>query len=220
MSSYRYVVFPRGKQPTADEVREFQQFAGALANQFAWGTSRDDGRLALAIDRAACDHVQQIDSGFAKVIRRWESHGCELLPHLAFVKDSAALKPAPSFAWLANDGRGTVQSRRAETFLTAKELAAKEAIGRSLLAVERTVQRYALLERIAAATPYALMAIAAATTIGVGIYVRERLLDSGRERRQQTIERMLDDAASTPTEPRGASLRGNDAKTRKGVTGL
>ena len=207
MSSYRYVVFPRGKQPTADEVREFQQFAGALANQFAWGTSRDDGRLALAIDRASCDHVQQIDSGFAKVIRRWESHGCELLPHLPFVKDSAALKPAPSFAWLANDGRGTVQSRRAESLLTAKELAAKEAIGRSLLAVERTVQRYALFERIAAAMPYALMALAAVTTIGAGIYVRGRLLESGRERRQETIERMLEDSPSTAIAPPDSSPR-------------
>ena len=62
MSSYHYVVFPRGKQPTADEVREFQKFAGALANQFAWGTCRDDGRLALAVDRQSCDHVQQIEA--------------------------------------------------------------------------------------------------------------------------------------------------------------
>ena len=192
MSSYHYVVFPRGKQPTADEVREFQKFAGALANQFAWGTCRDDGRLALAVDRQSCDHVQQIDPGFAAVIRRWESHGCELLPHLAFVKDAAALKPTPSFAWLLQDGRGTVQSRRAESQLTAKEQAAKEAIGRSMLAVQRTIDQYALVQRIAAALPYALVAIAALTTIGMGLYIRERLLNSGRETRQATIQRELE----------------------------
>ncbi|MBA4107493.1 MAG: hypothetical protein C0485_17285 [Pirellula sp.] len=191
MSSYHYVVFPRGKQPTADEVREFQKFAGALANQFAWGTCRDDGRLALAVDRQSCDHVQQIDPGFAAVIRRWESHGCELLPHLAFVKDAAALKPTPSFAWLSQDGRGTVQSRRAEGQLAAKEQAAKEAIGRSMLAVQQSIERYALVQRIAAALPYALVAIAAVTTIGMGLYIRERLLNSNRESRQATIERTL-----------------------------
>jgi hypothetical protein len=202
MSSYHYVVFPRGKQPTADEVREFQKFAGALANQFAWGTCRDDGRLALAVDRQSCDHVQQIDPGFAAVIRRWESHGCELLPHLAFVKDAAALKPTPSFAWLVQDGRGTVQSRRAESQLAAKEQAAKEAIGRSMLAVQRTIDQYALVQRIAAALPYALIAIAAITTIAMGLYIRERLLNSDRETRQETIERALENPLPT-SEPRG-----------------
>lgn len=206
MSAYRYVLFPRGKQPTADEVRELQSFAGALANQFAWGTCRDDGRLALAVDRQSCDHVQQIDPGFAAVIRRWESHGCELLPHLAFIKDAAALKPTPSFAWLAHDGRGTVQSRRAESALVAKEQAAKEAIGRSMLAVQHTIDRYALVQRLAAAVPYGLIAIAAITTIGMGLYIRERLLNSGRERRQATIERALEDSSSS-SEPRGSSQR-------------
>jgi hypothetical protein len=206
MSSYRYVVFPRGKQPSADEVREFQKFTGALANQFAWGTCRDDGRLALAVDRQSCDHVQQIDPGFAAVIRRWESHGCELLPHLAFVKDAAALKPTPSFAWLAHDGRGTVQSRRAESQLVAKEQAAKEAIGRSMLAVQHTIDRYALVQRLAAAVPYGLVAIAAITTIGMGLYIRERLLNSGRERRKETIERALEDSSSS-SEPRSSSPR-------------
>jgi hypothetical protein len=206
MSAYRYVLFPRGKQPTADEVREFQKFAGALANQFAWGTSRDDGRLALAVDRQSCDHVQQIDPGFTAIIRRWESHGCELLPHLAFVKDAAALKPTASFAWLVQDGRGTVQSRRAENVMAAKELAAKEAIGRSLLAVQQTVEQYALLQRIASAVPYALIAIAAVTTIVTGLYIRERLINSGRERRQETIERMLD-------EPRQESLARDETES-------
>jgi hypothetical protein len=206
MSSYHYVVFPRGKQPTADEVREFQQFAGALANQFAWGTCRDDGRLALAVDRRSSDHVRQIEPGFAAVIRRWESHGCELLPHLAFVKDAAALKPTPSFAWLVQDGRGTVQSRRAESALATKEHAAKEAVGRSMLAVQQSIERYAVVQRLAAAVPYALVAIAAITTISMGLYIRERLLNTGRETRQETIERALEDPPPT-SEPRGSSPR-------------
>src|SRR5688572_4048421 len=109
MSAYRYVVFPRGKQPTDVEVREFQKFAGALANQFAFGTCRDDGRLAVAVDRLAFDHVSKIDAGFEAVIRRWEARGCEVVDHLAFVKDAKALRPTPTNLWQAHDGRGTVQ---------------------------------------------------------------------------------------------------------------
>ena len=186
MSSYYYVVFPLGKQPTVDEVREFNKFAGALAGQFAWGSARNDGRLTLAID-----HVQKIDAGFAKLIQRWRQKGSEAVDHLPFVKNAAALKPAPSHAWHVHDGRESIHTRRQTDELAAKELAAKEAVARSLLAVQQSLDRSAVLQRTATALPYALMSLAAILTITTGWYIRDQLLNSGRERRQETIERML-----------------------------
>ena len=94
-----------------------------------------------------------------------------------------------------------MQSRRAESQLAGKELAAKEAVGRSLLAVQQSIEHYAVIQRVAAAIPYGLIALAAIMTIGVGFYVRERLLNSGRERRQETIERMLQDPPRSASEP-------------------
>jgi hypothetical protein len=172
MSAYRYVVFPRGKQPTDVEVRELQKFAGALANQFAYGTCREDGRLAIAVDRAAFDHVLKIDAGFEALVRAWTARGCEVVDHLAFVKNAAALKPVPTNVWQAHDGRGTVQAMRVAEQLALKEQAAREAVGRSLL-----------------------------RTIGAGLYIRDRMQNSGRERRQETIVRVVDDPLSESLEP-------------------
>jgi hypothetical protein len=193
MSAYRYVVFPRGKQPTDVEVRELQKFAGALANQFAYGTCREDGRLAIAVDRAAFDHVQKIDAGFEALVRIWTARGCELIDHLAFVKNAAALRPTPTNTWHAHDGRGTVQAMRVAEQLAAKELAAREAVARSLLSVERTIQQYAVAQRIAAIVPYLLIALGATLTIAAGLYIRDRVQNSDRESRQDTIERVIED---------------------------
>lgn len=207
MSSYRYVVFPAGRQPTADEVHQLQQFAGLLANHFAWGVARQDGRLALACEGATFDHARQIDAGFDALVVKWEARGCELLEHLGFVKDSTALKPMrtagppstksanakaskPNHAHAEHSAAGKEPSR--EHFATARTMLAQEAIARSLLGVERTLARYDALQRLAAAFPYLLMAIAAAATLGVGWMIRGALLDSPRERRQETIERMVD----------------------------
>jgi hypothetical protein len=211
MSSYYYVVFPPGKQPTVDEVREFNKFAGALAGQFAWGSARNDGRLTLAIDRLSFDHVQKIDAGFAKLIQRWRQKGSEAVDHLPFVKNAAALKPAPSHAWHAHDGRESIHTRRQADELAGKELAAKEAIGRSLLAVQQSLDRYAVIQRTAAATPYALMALAAVLTITAGWYIRDQLLNSGRERRQETIERMLEEQPAHTESASSESINGEPA---------
>jgi hypothetical protein len=198
MSAYRYVVFPRGKQPTDVEVRELQKFAGALANQFAYGTCRDDGRLAIAVDRVAFEHVQKIDAGFEALVRMWTARGCELVDHLAFVKNAAALRPTPTNVWHAHDGRGTVQALRNEEQRTVKELAAREAVARSLLSVERTIQQYAVVQRIAAVVPYLLIAIGATLTIASGLYIRDRMQNSDRESRQDTIERVVEDPLREP----------------------
>src|SRR5688572_19651616 len=93
MSAYQYIVFPRGKQPAAAEVAQLQTFATALGGRFAWGTCRDEPRLAVAFEAPTFDHVLASDPGFEQLIHKWESHGCERLDHLGFVKDAAALKP-------------------------------------------------------------------------------------------------------------------------------
>jgi hypothetical protein len=216
MSAYRYIVFPRGKQPADVEVRELQKFAPALAGQFAYGTCREDGRLVIAVDRAAFDHVREIDAGFEALVRGWTGRGCELVDHLAFVKNAAALKPAPTNTWHAHDGRGTVQSLRAAEMLAAKELAAREAIGRSLLGVERALERLAIVHRVAAVVPYLLIGLGAALTIGAGLFIRERMQNSGRERRQETIVRVVDDPLGEALEPATATPPSRDTNSAAG----
>ena len=193
MSAYQYVVFPRGRQPTTAEVAELQKFAGALANHFAWGTCRHEPRLAIAFEQRGFDHVRQIDSGFELLIAKWQAHGCELLSHLQFVKDPSALHPVRDSALANHDFRGTVSAMRNDERIASKELAAKEAIGRSLLCVEQTLQRYAIIERFGAALPYLLMGLTALVLLATGLYARHRLLNADREPRQETIERMLDE---------------------------
>jgi hypothetical protein len=203
MSAYQYVVFPRGRQPTTAEVAELQKFAAALANHFAWGTCRHEPRLAIAFEQRGFDHVRQIDPGFELLIAKWQAHGCELHNHLEFVKDSSALHPVRESV-LPNHGlRGTVAAMRNDERIAAKELIAQEAIGRSLLSVEQTLQRYAVIERFGSALPYLLMGLTALVLLVTGLYVRHRLLNADHEPRQETIERMLDD-------PLRGSLAGSD----------
>lgn len=198
MSTYRYVVFPHGRQPTVEEVRQLKEFAGALANQFAWGTCRRDGRLAIAFDQQSFDHVLGIDPGFESLIRRWEVRGCELADHLAFIKDSSALRPVSAGPAYAHAERESVATPHTQDNLADKHSAAQEAVARSLLGVERTLQQYAVLERFAAAAPYFMMVIAIIGLIAVGLYLRQRLQSPERENRQQTIERVLDESANEP----------------------
>jgi hypothetical protein len=211
MSAYRYVVFPSGRQPTVDEVRQLQEFAGLLANHFAWGVARDDGRLALAAELSAFDHAREIDAGFDALVRTWELHGCELLDHLKFVKDAEALRPtsrarrptpvaahahgdraATSTAHPPHDGHAAGDALHAEGLRAAKQLLAHEATAKAMLGADRRLQRFAALQRLAVAGPYALIALAAAATIGAGLYIRNRVTESGRESRQETIEQMVD----------------------------
>jgi len=215
MSSYRYVVFPRGRQPTADEVGRLQQFAGALANHFAWGTCRDDGRLAVAFDQAGFDHLMSIDAGFESLMRKWELRGCELLDHLGFVKDPTALRPISTNPRQAHSGRVSASTLANAEQLAEKQSVAQEAVARSLLSVEQTLERYAGLERIAAMLPYLLIGAAAIVLFITGLYIRERMQDSERESRHETIERVVDDPlhesltgrpASEHPDPKAASI--------------
>jgi hypothetical protein len=60
------------------------------------------------------------------------------------------------------------------------------------LAVDRALQRIAAAQRLAAAAPYLMMLAAMAGLVLAGATISRRLQDSPRERRQQTIERVLD----------------------------
>jgi hypothetical protein len=77
--------------------------------------------------------------------------------------------------------------------MTVKELAAKEAVGRSRLALQRTLGRFEAVGRFAAAVPYLLMGLAALGILAAGAYIGTKLTNSGRERRQETIERAVDE---------------------------
>ena len=85
-------------------------------------------------------------------------------------------------------------------------MVAHEAVARSLLGVDRTLQRYAAVERFAALFPYLLMAAAIAATATIGLYIRGKLASSGREPRQQAIERALDDSEEGSHEAGAKSL--------------
>jgi hypothetical protein len=193
MSAYQYVVFPPGRQPVDSDIRELQRYASALAGRYAFGVCRNETRLAIAFERQTFDHVMRIEPGFETLIQKWQSHGCELIDHLAFVKNAAALRPTPSYSFVPHDGRATKAELREHERLAAKQLAAREAVGRSLLSVEQTLERFAAVERLAAAAPYALMALAAALTIGVGLHVRDRLLNADRAPRRAVIEQSMDE---------------------------
>lgn len=210
MSSYRYVIFPRGRQPSVAEVERLQQFAGALANHFAYGVCRDEPRLAIAFDARAFDHVMASDAGFDALIQTWTSHGAELADHLGFVKDASALKPVRSVPTAVSTRRTAASSSAggdapaalgsADARLAAKRSIAREAVGRSWLGVSQTLERYAAVQRFAAVFPYLLILLAIVATAGVGLYIRGKLTSSRYEPRQQTINRTLDEPIDTAEE--------------------
>jgi hypothetical protein len=198
MTAYRYVVFPPGRQPTADEAAELLNYARLLENHIAYGTDKHDGGLAIAFEAELFDRALASNAGFESLIRKWEVRGCRLVDHLGFVKDAAALKPIkPVPRHLVHHGAADRPSPP-EALLSAKELAAKEAHGRARLDLEQALQRVAALQRFAAWGPYMLMGLAAVGTIVAGFYISGRLLDADRERRQETIERLSADGQDQP----------------------
>jgi len=196
MSDYRYLVFPRGKQPTVDEAAEFRNLSGVLAGKVAIGSCRRTGGLVFAIDAAVFSHAVATHRGFANLVEKWEVRGCLVETRLGFVKDAKVLQPVQPNLWSPGDGppdRSTSFGKRlASKELASKELAAQEAIGRSMLGVRQALDRFDWLQRCAAMTPYMLMALGAAGTIAVGFYVSGRLLDGGMERRRETTERVIE----------------------------
>jgi len=211
LSTYRYLVFPRGRQPSADEAGELQNYASVLKNRLAVGRSRQDGTLVIAFDQDVFDQALNTHAGFETLIRNWERRGCEIVDKLGFVKDAAALRPTPSHHWAPTEDtlvdRGTPFHKR----LAAKELAAQEAIARSWLNVQQTLERHLLLQRIGKAVPYALIACGTLVVIITGFYVSNRMKNADRERRSETIERVTEDAMEETLE---AEHRSPEKKTR------
>ncbi len=198
MSDYRYLLFPRGNQPATGEVAELQNYAGPLLVRFAVGTERKTNSLAIAFEAEAFERALQAHAGFRALIHQWERRGATVLEHLSFVKDSQALRPVPAnqnfpgigtqFALSGSKKSASVTAQ--DKLIAAKELAAREALGRSLLGVQQTIQRHRSLESIAAWAPYLLIAAGSLLTIAAGTYTYQRLQDSRDERRKETIERV------------------------------
>jgi hypothetical protein len=185
MSAYRYLVFPKHQQPTADEAAEFESYAPRLKRRFAIGRERKSEALTFAFEIEVFDQAMAADEGFEMLIRKWQVHGCELADKLKFVKDPAALRPTHAH----------VQQRHMpqEKIVFAKKYLAQEAIARSLLGVQHTLERQAWLQRAGKAVPYALIAFGTIGMIAVGFYVTGRIQNSNRERRMDTIERISTD---------------------------
>lgn len=202
MAEYRYVVFPRGKQPTVEEIRELNLLAGIVGNKLAWGRVRDDGRLALACAGAEFDEARHSRADFDGLMSTWELRGCEIVAHLGFVKDASALRPVPTGCGAPHQGDASLVTMRNQEQHSASLMRAREALARSLLGVERKLDRFAALQRFAAAAPYLMVLAGAIVTISMGAYVRNRMLNSDRESRQHTIQRVVSDPLGESLDPR------------------
>lgn len=183
MGAYRYLLFPKHQQPTADEATELQSYASLLKGRWAIGHERKTEALAILFDQEIFEQAMA-NEGFEMLIRKWQVHGCELTEKLKFVKDSAALKPTHPHV-----GERHLSQER---ILRGKKYLAEEAIAKSLLSVQQTLERMTWLERVGRAMPYVLMALATIILLATGWYVHHRLSNVDRERRTETIERMSD----------------------------
>lgn len=187
-SNYRYVVFAPGKQPTVKEVDQLKEWSKASKYRYAVGINPDDGALAIAFEARAFETSRSARARFDKLLRCWEVRGSEVRERLHFIKQPTALHPLPG------DLLHDVAERRSEPPLNHKQLAAQEALGRAGLKIHQTLEQHAWLARIATRVPYALIALVGLLTIVAGIYAGQRLLEAPAEHRQQTIQRVVDDA--------------------------
>jgi hypothetical protein len=190
MSAYRYLVFPKHQQPTTDEADELQSYTSLLKHRFAVGRERKSESLVIAFEQELFDQTISSNEGFELLIRKWQVHGCELVNKLKFVKDHDALRPVQ------------VRSRPVsqDKLLTAKKQLAQEAIARSLISVQRTLEHYTWLQRVGKAVPYMLIAAGTLGVIIAGFYISERIKEGNRERRQDTVERVSNDGMTESLE--------------------
>jgi hypothetical protein len=189
MGAYRYLLFPKHQQPTADEVAELHSYLPLLKGRWAIGHERKTDALAILFDQEIFEQAMA-DEGFEMLIRKWQVHGCGLTEKLKFVKDSAALKPTHSHV--------AERYLSPERILRGKKYLAEEAVAKSLLSVQRTLERMSWLERVGKAVPYAIIACGTIGLLATGWYVHHRLSNTDRERRTETIERMADNPAAEP----------------------
>ncbi|MBX3427519.1 MAG: hypothetical protein KF688_17705 [Pirellulales bacterium] len=208
MSAYRFVVFPRGMQPTTDDVAALADVAPALGHHIAWGVDRARGGVAVAFEAEPFERTLAGIIEFQALLHRWQARGCVVLEKSEFVKDSAALRPIaastysrgihPLAAGAVAEAESHGRSPALDRLLVAKQNLAHDAVARAKLQFDRTVQRYESLSRFATAAPYLAMGFGALLILAAGWYVSVRILDSPRERRQQTIERLADDPLREP----------------------
>jgi len=198
MSAYRYIVFPAGKQPTAEEVAELEGYGSLLEKRVAFGLEKKSQSLTIAFDADVFERAINQNLGFESLIQRWKLRGCELHDHLAFVKDTSALQPTTVKPLYSNSQSTSPRPVSSDKRLSAKELAAKEALAQSRLSVQRTIQRHATLQRAAAWGPYIMIGLGTLVIIAAGLYTGNRMLQAEKERRKETIERIASDPLREP----------------------
>ncbi|WP_145063776.1 hypothetical protein [Adhaeretor mobilis] len=192
-SLYQYVVFPPGKQPSVEEVSALRRWATAAKQRYAIGVNADDGGLVFAFETQPFSSALSSSGPVASLIGRWQMRGCEVREKLSFIKQPTALQPMPG--GVLHD----VVERRdapAHKLIKSKQLAAQEALGQAGLRVHGVLDRNEWLQRVAQGVPYALIALGTLLMIAAGVHLASRLQDSPGERRQQTIERVAEDALS------------------------
>jgi hypothetical protein len=189
MADYRYLVFPPGKQPTRDEVEELKGYAPLLGHRVAFGTDRQEARLTIAFDADLFEEAFRKHTGFEALIRHWEILGCQLAEHHAFIKDATALRPVATQHVAVKHHVSDAH----QEIIAAKQLVAREALGRAGLAMHKTLGRYAAMRSLGACVPYLLIAAGTALVLGTFFYVSHRIESAEQERRQETITRVADD---------------------------
>lgn len=206
MAEYRYVVFPPGAAPSAEELALLRRFADHLNQHIALGTHRGDGGFAIACEAEPFDRLRGLEPAFEELLTHWRARGGCVAEKLAFVKDAKAWKVVQA----ANAPRAASarpQAARRETPPAAAARDPREAEGRARLATRRFAENVESIERAAAWVPYALWGLGAALVLGVGAYVGVRLSGAGVERRSDTIERVLEDAGADLITPPPAPPR-------------
>lgn len=189
MADYRYLVFPPGRQPTRDEVEELKGYAPLLGHHIAFGTDRQEASLTIAFDADLFEEAFRKHTGFEALIRHWEILGCQLAEHQGFIKDATALRPVATQQAAVKHHVSDAH----QEIIAAKQLVAREALGRAGLAMHKTLGRYAALRSVGAWFPYALIAAGTVMVLGTFFYVSHRIESAKQERRQETITRVADD---------------------------
>lgn len=213
MAAYRYLCFPTGAQPSAADLVCFRSYHELLDNHVAYGVRREDGALVIVCETESFDRLCDLDPKFNELIRSWCNYGVEMTDTLGFVKEVKLWKqilqaePTPDLASQTEqqtsksslDEQDTQRSRFTawmfgERLIQKKQELADESYGRGLLDIHRSAEQARRYELVAAALPYLLWGVAAVLVISFGAYISDRLLDSNRESRSETIHRINEDA--------------------------
>lgn len=195
MSAYRYVVFPHGAKPSAEEMAALRRYADHLNNHIALGIHRRDAGLALAFEAEPFDRLRGFEPAFDDLLTHWQARGGEVVDKLPFVKDSKPWKSVekPPKAPPPPPTQHHVPADRPHRELSEARTDARELEGRSRLAAARIAAQAERLERAAGWLPYAFWGLGAALVLVAGGYIGSRLLGSESETRADAVQRIADD---------------------------